>query len=149
MLLFFLLSGNLGTVLTFAGLVLGLWVFAYCFAHIPPKMRCYEGDTLKKRMYLPNNKKFYGLMMKMKNNDRFEIFVNREDTSHWGNRLFLMMISEDVAKRESVENDYSLDCLALQKRLYRITHIGTGKRWVLQSEDTDLYKVKYTLHCGE
>ena len=149
MLLFFLLSGNLGTVLTFAGLVLGLWVFAYCFAHIPPKMRCYEGDVRKKKIFLPSNDKFYNRMMKMKDGDKFEIFVNRDDVNSLSKKKLAFMLISGDATKEEVTKKYPLQSLALNKRLYRITHTETGKRWVVHLDDSDIYKVKYTMHYGD
>ena len=145
--LFFLLSGSLGTVLVFAVLVVSLWFMTYCFSKIPPKMRCYEGDSLKRKMYVPKDEKFFDLMMKMKDDDKFEILIDREEVSYWGSKLFLMLISDDEATRKRVKDTYSFDCLVLQKRLFRITHVGTGKRWVVQLDDSDLYRVKYTLCC--
>lgn len=114
-------------------------------AYLPPKMWCYEGETLKKKRRIPDdNDKFYELMMDMKKNERFEILIKREDIHHWGYLLIRMLASEAPVYREAIKK-YSLDSLTLQRHLYRITDTGSGRRWVIKCDDSDMSKVKYIL----
>lgn len=55
-----------------------------------------------------------------------------------------MLASEAPVYREAIKK-YSLDSLTLQRHLYRITDTGSGRRWVIKCDDSDMSKVKYIL----
>ena len=147
MLLFFFQSQNFAIALvicvTAVFVMLAVVRGMVYLAYPPPRMWCYESEVLKKRRRIPtDNDKFYELMLDMKKNERFEIFIRRDDIPHWENLLIRMLTSE--LSGEFIKK-YSLDILTLQRSLYRITDEGTGRRWVVKCDDSDMFKVRYIL----